>query len=56
MHRCSAIDNLNKGASTQCLRRFPLYSPLDVKQPLTNSAENMNLALGYAEFQGIPKD
>lgn len=32
---CSSIDNLNKGASTQCL-------------------QNMNLALGYAEFEGIP--
>ncbi|KAJ4167728.1 Protein arg-6, mitochondrial [Fusarium falciforme] len=32
---CSTIDNLNKGASTQCL-------------------QNMNLALGYAEFEGIP--
>ncbi|KAI0837259.1 acetylglutamate kinase [Hypoxylon sp. FL0890] len=32
---CSTIDNLNKGAATQCL-------------------QNMNLALGYAEFEGIP--
>ncbi|CAI6092008.1 unnamed protein product [Clonostachys chloroleuca] len=32
---CSTIDNLNKGASTQCL-------------------QNMNLALGYAEYEGIP--
>ncbi|KAG5977021.1 Protein arg-6, mitochondrial [Claviceps arundinis] len=32
---CATIDNLNKGASTQCL-------------------QNMNLALGYAEFEGIP--
>ncbi|OTA91919.1 hypothetical protein M434DRAFT_396863 [Hypoxylon sp. CO27-5] len=32
---CSILDNLNKGAATQCL-------------------QNMNLALGYAEFEGIP--
>lgn len=31
----ATIDNLLKGAATQCL-------------------QNMNLALGYAEFQGIP--
>lgn len=32
---CATIDNLNKGAATQCL-------------------QNINLALGYAEFEGIP--
>ncbi|KAF7536373.1 hypothetical protein G7Z17_g13060 [Cylindrodendrum hubeiense] len=32
---CASIDNLNKGAATQCL-------------------QNINLALGYAEFEGIP--
>ncbi|KAL8777238.1 MAG: hypothetical protein Q9213_007951 [Squamulea squamosa] len=32
---CVTIDNLLKGAATQC-------------------AQNMNLALGYAEFEGIP--
>ncbi|KAI9823463.1 MAG: Protein arg-6, mitochondrial [Thelocarpon impressellum] len=32
---CVTIDNLLKGAATQCL-------------------QNMNLALGYAEFEGIP--
>jgi len=32
---CATIDNLNKGASTQCL-------------------QNMNLALGYDEYEGIP--
>ncbi|KAI1127669.1 hypothetical protein F5Y10DRAFT_191292 [Nemania abortiva] len=31
---CATIDNLSKGASTQCL-------------------QNMNLALGYAEYEGI---
>ncbi|KHN98657.1 N-acetyl-gamma-glutamyl-phosphate reductase, type 1 [Metarhizium album ARSEF 1941] len=34
---CATIDNLNKGAATQCL-------------------QNMNLALGYDEYQGIPID
>ncbi|KAI1263773.1 Aspartate/glutamate/uridylate kinase [Xylariaceae sp. FL1019] len=33
---CATIDNLLKGASTQCL-------------------QNMNLARGYAEFEGIPE-
>ncbi|PHH93003.1 hypothetical protein CDD83_2492 [Cordyceps sp. RAO-2017] len=32
---CASIDNLLKGAATQCL-------------------QNMNLALGYGEFEGIP--
>ena len=32
---CVTIDNLLKGAATQCL-------------------QNMNLALGYGEFEGIP--
>ncbi|KAF4595376.1 arg-6 protein [Ophiocordyceps camponoti-floridani] len=32
---CASIDNLLKGAASQCL-------------------QNMNLALGYAEFEGIP--
>ncbi|CAJ2501107.1 Uu.00g039600.m01.CDS01 [Anthostomella pinea] len=32
---CATIDNLNKGAATQCL-------------------QNLNLALGYDEWQGIP--
>ncbi|KAJ5100622.1 hypothetical protein N7456_006674 [Penicillium angulare] len=34
---CATIDNLLKGAATQCL-------------------QNMNLALGYSEYQGIPLD
>ncbi|KAH7144071.1 hypothetical protein EDB81DRAFT_935560 [Dactylonectria macrodidyma] len=34
---CAMIDNLNKGAATQCL-------------------QNMNLALGYGEYQGIPTE
>ena len=32
---CATIDNLLKGAATQCL-------------------QNMNLALGFGEFEGIP--
>ncbi|SCU92407.1 LAMI_0E10242g1_1 [Lachancea mirantina] len=34
---CAVIDNLLKGAATQCL-------------------QNINLALGYGEYDGIPKD
>ncbi|KAI5809788.1 acetylglutamate kinase [Peziza echinospora] len=34
---CATIDNLLKGAATQCL-------------------QNMNLALGYGEYEGIPRD
>ncbi|KAI1954149.1 Protein arg-6, mitochondrial [Ophidiomyces ophidiicola] len=34
---CATIDNLLKGAATQCL-------------------QNMNLALGYSEFEGIPDE
>ncbi|KAM5475118.1 Protein arg-6, mitochondrial [Microsporum audouinii] len=34
---CATIDNLLKGAATQCL-------------------QNMNLALGYSEYEGIPMD
>lgn len=34
---CGTIDNLLKGAATQCL-------------------QNMNLAMGYGEYDGIPKD
>ena len=32
---CATIDNLLKGAATQCL-------------------QNMNLSLGFAEYEGIP--
>ena len=32
---CATIDNLLKGAATQCL-------------------QNMNLSLGYSEYEGIP--
>lgn len=63
---CATIDNLLKGAATQCLREFSflpfLPSPLS---PFTGApcpwrvranrlAENMNLALGFAEYEGIP--
>ncbi|KAH6710786.1 hypothetical protein BKA61DRAFT_555523 [Leptodontidium sp. MPI-SDFR-AT-0119] len=49
---CATIDNLLKGAATQCLRKLsPLLFIL-----LTNQPENMNLALGFAEYEGIPLD
>jgi N-acetyl-gamma-glutamyl-phosphate reductase/acetylglutamate kinase len=52
---CATIDNLLKGAATQCLRKH--------SHPTSNNhfegililyAENMNLALGYSEYEGIP--
>lgn len=51
---CVTIDNLLKGAATQCLRTsLPIL--LSITSP-TNAynTENMNLARGYAEFEGIP--
>ena len=50
----ATIDNLLKGAATQCLRKFlhHLYHCV----MLTYIAENMNLALGYNEYEGIPLD
>lgn len=54
---CATIDNLLKGAATQCLRKsicYLQYSPLC--SPLTLFPENMNLALGYSEYEGIPLD
>lgn len=54
---CATIDNLLKGAATQCLREFPPILPL-AHSPLITKAnelpENMNLALGFAEYEGIP--
>ncbi|KYK58013.1 N-acetyl-gamma-glutamyl-phosphate reductase [Drechmeria coniospora] len=68
---CASIDNLLKGAATQCLRTFyfPIADRTEIppRSPpfeqaatsrgdtsLTVAAENMNLALGYAEYEGIP--
>jgi N-acetyl-gamma-glutamyl-phosphate reductase/acetylglutamate kinase len=48
----ATIDNLLKGAATQCLRKCCPSSILSLQ---TNSTvENMNLALGYSEYEGIP--
>ena len=48
----ATIDNLLKGAATQCLRKCAVRS---VASPMANPvAENMNLALGYSEYEGIP--
>lgn len=49
---CATIDNLLKGAATQCLRKFSL--PYDDTCRPNNLLENMNLALGYSEYEGIP--
>lgn len=56
---CVSIDNLLKGAATQCLRRFfwGVFFSRDTRtraHRLTRPTENMNLALGYAEYEGIP--
>ncbi len=50
---CATIDNLLKGAATQCLRKFftSLNNPYGTNM---NILENMNLALGYSEYEGIP--
>lgn len=64
---CATIDNLLKGAATQCLRKscLPLpalrptrlpFFPVTTYQRLTISIENMNLSLGFAEYEGIPLD
>ena len=53
---CATIDNLLKGAATQCLRKF-YFAPLSPAKRDTNQCvENMNLALGFAEYEGIPLD
>lgn len=51
---CATIDNLLKGAATQCLRTLPYITPFLVAVANPSSAENMNLALGYSEYEGIP--
>jgi N-acetyl-gamma-glutamyl-phosphate reductase/acetylglutamate kinase len=72
---CATIDNLLKGAATQCLRKSLLPNSLfffsvapgrrDARLVLiwhdfiifsftNNDIENMNLARGYGEFEGIP--
>lgn len=53
---CATIDNLLKGAATQCLRKFSLHFISRGYRLLTRSTENMNLALGYSEYEGIPLD
>lgn len=49
---CATIDNLLKGAATQCLRKF--RSQPGGGSTANTGPENMNLALGYAEYEGIP--
>ncbi|KAI9754936.1 MAG: Protein arg-6, mitochondrial [Candelina submexicana] len=48
------IDNLLKGAATQCLRKSLGCSMFEGCTDFP--PENMNLALGYAEYEGIPLD
>lgn len=51
---CATIDNLLKGAATQCLRKSSLLRKPSCKPFANHRAENMNLALGYSEYEGIP--
>jgi N-acetyl-gamma-glutamyl-phosphate reductase / acetylglutamate kinase len=51
---CATIDNLLKGAATQCLRESPSAPEQYLKRITDSKAENMNLALGFAEYEGIP--
>lgn len=51
---CATIDNLLKGAATQCLRMLFQSSTFSVWTMLMSFTENMNLALGYGEYEGIP--
>lgn len=51
---CATIDNLLKGAATQCLRTFPVTFPNNSYNTNMKIIENMNLALGYSEYEGIP--
>ncbi|KAI9674602.1 MAG: Protein arg-6, mitochondrial [Trizodia sp. TS-e1964] len=56
---CTTIDNLLKGAATQCLREYNEFTSVFLVLMLTAAQtflENMNLALGYAEYEGIPLD
>lgn len=50
----ATIDNLLKGAATQCLRMFLLDSSFSFDETDFYLTENMNLALGYGEYDGIP--
>jgi N-acetyl-gamma-glutamyl-phosphate reductase / acetylglutamate kinase len=51
---CATIDNLLKGAATQCLRKFQPWYSSRCSRSNQDSTENMNLALGYSEYEGIP--
>ena len=49
----ATIDNLLKGAATQCLRKYS--SPFEgMRGADVHYTENMNLSLGYSEYEGIP--
>jgi N-acetyl-gamma-glutamyl-phosphate reductase / acetylglutamate kinase len=50
----ATIDNLLKGAATQCLRKCLAETMLCSKA--NKILENMNLALGYSEYEGIPME
>lgn len=47
----ATIDNLLKGAATQALQ---VCQPQPLFYDILTRGQNMNLALGFAEFEGIP--
>ncbi len=52
IRRCSTIDNLNKGASTQCLRKrlpWPLYLLIELLTSFTREYESSAWLCGVAE-------
>ena len=46
------LDNLLKGAATQCMQVSEILTGLG--PALMKGMQNLNLALGYEEFEGIP--
>lgn len=49
----ATVDNLNKGGATQCLRKFSMINNTHAMNA-DGDSENMNIALGYPEYDGIP--
>lgn len=54
--RQGGLDNLLKGAATQCLQVSTSFSCIPTIRLMLRSDKNLNLALGYDEYAGIPID
>lgn len=52
--RQAVLDNLLKGAATQCLQVSPLPHRVDFRSFVV--LQNLNLSLGLGEYDGIPLD